>query len=137
MFKTLLALSALLLPVPASGQTIITREEFHRIEVRKQKQENWEIVRPFFVANTLIHVADAYTTHICVKRPNCRETNSLYGSDKPSLKTIVGIKGATILGSYLISKKVSEFSPAAGVTFLGVSGVVTGKYVLGNIKILW
>lgn len=134
MFKKLLACAALVLSPSVHAQEVYGPTE-------EIKQERWEDVKPFAIASTFMHLADAYTTHECTKMwkrgGNCYETNSLYGSKHPSLKRIVMIKAPTIIGSWFIGREISRRNKGAGIAFFTMQTVVTSKVVLQNIRIVY
>lgn len=108
----------------------------------KQKQErqdkNVRKAMPGIVAWEIVQVLDTVTTIQCGRNPNCEEVNApnLYGR-KPTVKSVLRVKIPLMIGGYFFSREIAKHSPVAAYSFLGVSGVITGKMVAGNINLLW
>lgn len=86
----------------------------------------------------LIHAGDVKTTADIGITPGVEETwnPKLYGL-KPKLGRVVVIKLAIMTASYVIAMAAARFSLAASIVFLAISGGVTAKAVIGNIRLLY
>lgn len=109
----------------------------HIAAKRERRAKNRRAMIPGIVISNVLDVADIVTTHRCSRRPNCEEFNSLYGSDNPSLKTILALKGAEMAFSTVFALLVGGHEPAMGYAFLSAKGIVTGKNVVGNIRLVF
>lgn len=142
--KTLMGLMIFLstLSGPTNAQEVVGPVDEVAV-IEKQKEErrdtNKKIALPGYVATQAVHVLDIVTTTQCGKPNNgCVEkwNEGLYGRE-PKLGRVLLVKVPMMALTHLIYDKVSPRNPAAAYTFFAISGVVTGKAVVGNIRVLW
>lgn len=124
----------LLTQIVAVDEAAIAREARADREAR-----NWERVRPAAIATMVVHALDIVTTIRCGQKDiDCRETRApgVYG-EKPKAWRVLAVKLPIMAGSWILGREAAKRSPAAGYVFYGISGGLTGRDVVGNIRIVF
>lgn len=87
----------------------------------------------------VVDVLDGVTTIQC-GRPNngCVEKNAawLYGRE-PSFERVIAVKVPTMILTHFIAKRLEREHPTYAKIFLGAKIIITGKFVGGNIALVW
>lgn len=85
----------------------------------------------------LIHAGDIKTTADIGITPGVEEVwnEKLYGR-KPKLGRVIAIKLPLMILTYVIAMFAARYSVAASIVFLAISGGITAKAVIGNVRIL-
>jgi hypothetical protein len=86
----------------------------------------------------LIHAGDIKTTAGIGITPGVEEVwnEKLYGR-KPKLGRVIAVKLPLMILTVVVSMAVAGLNPIASILFLAISGGITAKAVIGNIRLLY